>query len=85
MIKSMSLVEGDRREVGQNLTKCDIEGGYRLLSALLTSYHSHPEDRQFFSGSMKSRSGSRVLYSGSFLDMISYHKFCPDRNTYKVS
>ena len=35
----------------------------------------------FFSGSMKSRSGSRVGVSGSFLDMISYHIFCPDRNT----
>ena len=30
---------------------------------------------------MKSRSGSRVGVSGSFLDMISYHNFCPDRNT----
>ena len=30
---------------------------------------------------MKSRSGSRVGDSGSFLDMISYHNFCPDRNT----
>ena len=31
--------------------------------------------------SMKSRSGSRVGDSGSFLVMISYHNFCPDRNT----
>ena len=29
----------------------------------------------FFSGSMKSRSGSRVEDSGSFLDMISYYNF----------
>ena len=35
----------------------------------------------FFSGSMKYRSGSPVGDSGSFLDMISYHNFCPDRNT----
>ena len=35
----------------------------------------------FFSGSMKSRFGSRVGDSESFLDMISYHNFCPDRNT----
>ena len=35
----------------------------------------------FSSGSMKSRSGLRVGDSGSFLDMISYHNFCPDRNT----
>ena len=32
---------------------------------------SHPEDQYFFSGSMKSRSGSRVGVSGSFLDKIS--------------
>ena len=29
---------------------------------------------------MKSRSGSRVGDSGSFLDMIFYDNFCPDRN-----
>ena len=34
-----------------------------------TSYLSHPEDQHFFSGSMKSRSGSRVGVSGSFLDI----------------
>ena len=26
-------------------------------------------------------SGSRVGVSGSFIDMISYHDFCPDQNT----
>ena len=30
---------------------------------------------------MKYRYGSRVGDSGSLLDMISYHSFCPDRNT----
>ena len=50
-------------------------------NCLKTSYLGHPENQHFFSGSMKSRSGSRVGDSGSFLDMISYHNFCPDRNT----
>ena len=36
-----------------------------------TSYLSHPEEG----------SRSRVGVSGSFLDIISYHNFCPDRNT----
>ena len=51
-----------------------------VLSWWVTSYLSHPEDRHFFSGSMKSHSGSRVGDSRSFLDMISYHTFCLDRN-----
>ena len=46
-----------------------------------TSYLSHPVDRHFFSGSMKYRFGSWVRESGSFLDMISSHNYCPDRNT----
>ena len=37
------------------------------------------EDRHSFSGSIKSYSGSRVGDSRSFLDMISYHNFCPNR------
>ena len=41
----------------------------------------HPEDQHFLSGSMKSRCGSRVGDSRSFLDMFSYHKFRPDRKT----
>ena len=53
----------------------------RLVVIVDTSYLSHPEDRHFFSGSMRSRSGSRVGVSRSFLDLISYHNFCPDRNT----
>ena len=38
----------------------------------------HPK-HSFFSGSMKSRSESRVGDPGSFLDMISYHNFSPDQ------
>ena len=77
-------------------TRCKRSGKFRLFALLIravstyvgnasenlmTSYLSHPEDRHFCSGSMKSRSGSRVGDSGSFLQMISYHNFCPDRNT----
>ena len=51
------------------------------ITSPFTSYLSHPEDRHFFSGSIKSRSGSRAGDSGLSLDMISYHNFCPDRNT----
>ena len=52
---------------------------YHILLSFITSYLSHPEDQYFFSGSMKSRSGSRVGVSGSFLDKNSLHNFCPDR------
>ena len=38
----------------------------------ITSYLSHPQDRHFFTGSMKSRSGSRVGDSGSFLSGSKY-------------
>ena len=44
----------------------------------------HPEEissMKYRSGSRVGDSGSRVGDSGSFLDMISYHNFCPDWNT----
>ena len=51
-----------------------------IIFIIKASYLSHPEDRLFFPRSLKYRSGSRVGDSGSFLDMISYHDFCLDRN-----
>ena len=74
------LILNGKQEKNSKTQKCSKVTPEDLLRKARQQDLSHPEDQHFSSGSMKSGSGSRFGDSGSFLDMISYHNFCPDRN-----